>query len=246
MDQQTLDAMAKDMEFQESTLTRVHREETEKGLLEGWTIQDTDGWCLFIRGTEFILPPKVGETLRTYGKGFGYPVRGIMVGGRVFSYETSDQMDASHEAERASQDAKKKAAFEAGLPEFNAKIAALPAPFRERMEEFLATSPDWGWKMGGYELFVCTEAAKIVSTIPTPEGIKAFYNASQEEQNALVPSLEYGQHSGNTFGSAVRLAHLFCEDENLIPKMHAAICSLVGCKDAGCFASRKATAPAVM
>lgn len=113
--------------------------------------------------------------------------------------------------------------------------------YRERMKGFLATSADWGWKMGGYELFVCEEAVKILAVISTVEGIKSFYAASMEGQKALVPTLDYDNHSGNTFGCAVRLAHLACADIDLVPKMHAAMCPLMGCADAGCWNQRPGT-----
>ena len=239
MDTETLAAMANDTEYQEQKINKVIPDVTPQGF-QGWTVCCQDGGCLFIPGNDDIAPTP-GEVMRTYGRGFGYPVRGIVIGGRVYKYQTDAQMHAEFKAAQASGNAKKKAAFDADRTTFDAKVAALPPAFRERMEGFLATSPDWGWKLGGYELFVCTEAVKILDVIPMADGIKSFHAASMDDQKALVPTLEYNQHSGNTFGMAVSLAHIACTNVELVPKMHAAMCALVGCEDAGCWGQRAST-----
>lgn len=47
----------------------------------------------------------------------------------------------------------------------------------------------------------------------------------------------FGEHSGNTFGAACKLAHCFVAEPHLISKMHGALCPLVGCEEYGCWST---------
>ena len=65
-----------DKEFYEHVLTKVEDQE------DMWAITVDHGsttWMPKLKDFE----PKAGMTARFYGKGFGYPVRGIFVDGRI-------------------------------------------------------------------------------------------------------------------------------------------------------------------
>jgi hypothetical protein len=100
-------------------------------------------------------------------------------------------------------------------------------------EDFHVPGP--GYDPTKYEIFVMKEAVKIADTLKTPEAVEAFARTSWEEQKRLV-SLSV-DHSGNTFGAACRLAHVFLKEPALVPQMHGALCPLVGCESYGCWAS---------
>lgn len=92
MDQETLAAMATDTNYRENKITKVV---SSADRFEGWTIQVEDGGYLYIpRYEEGVIAPTVGEIVRTYSRGPGHPVRGITVGGRVYTYMTEAQENA--------------------------------------------------------------------------------------------------------------------------------------------------------
>lgn len=92
MDQATRRAMARDTQYEEHTIVGVSSE------TDGWSVQVKNEAYLFVpdNGVDSIAP-SAGETMRTYGRGHGYPVRGIVIGGRVYTYQTAGQMEGQSE-----------------------------------------------------------------------------------------------------------------------------------------------------
>lgn len=209
-----------------------------------------DGFVLGVRD-EFgaARPPEKGDWLRCYGRGFGFEVRGVGLVTRkpvgdgffvreslisLYRYKTEKEAELEHARAVAEQKLKRAEEWETKKDVHAADVAALPAVFRERFEFFMRT-PSWGPEFGPYEIFVMKEAVKIANTLKTPEAIESFARASWEEQKRLVDLSD--DHSGNTFGSACRLAHVFLKEPALVPQMHGALCPLVGCEGYGCWAS---------
>lgn len=205
-----------------------------------WTI-GADGWSLLVIDEYGTKAPVVGDTLRVFGEGFGYTVRGIGLHVRdgallaLYRYQTEDESERAHEHAVADSKAKRRAEWEAKKVETAAAIKALPKPFQDRIEFFMR-DPAWGPDFGPYELFCCTEAVKIADALGTDEKIIAWHGLGWDEQKAAVPAIS-GDHSGNTFGTACVLARLYVKDPTLVPKMHGAMCPLVGCKDYGCYST---------
>ena len=79
----------KDLEFETVSVTDVT---TANG---GWMVERDDGWHLFVPSEDCSTAPTAGEEMRCYGRGIGYPVRGIVVGGRVYRYETPEEHEVS-------------------------------------------------------------------------------------------------------------------------------------------------------
>lgn len=119
-------------------------------------------------------------------------------------------------------------------PEADAKIAAMPKFFRERIERFRKVMP--GFRHEDYEVFCCEQAILFAEKLQTPEALSAFSQCSPEEQMKIVPGLSK-EHSGNTFGQALKLAHISLKEPELLLKMHGACCMLVGCEEYGCYAA---------
>ncbi len=206
----------------------------------GWHLR-FDGsvgvWCPASQCTE---TPKPGETVRLYGKGLGYAVRGIIIEGRVYRYLTEAQEKAAHAQWVLDQERQRQEKLDRELPDRDARRAALPEPFRLRVEGFIAARPNFRRDHEGYELFVCEEAAKMAAHFAGDiDGLTRFVRADLEAQKASVPGLKYGEHSGNTWGAACNLARLFLKHPNLVPAQHGALCPLVGCREYGCFAARE-------
>jgi len=206
-------------------------------------ITGEDGWSLGLPA-EPKVPIQQGAIARLYGRGIGYPVRGVFVDGERVFYSTREEEEAKHKEQRelAERDAREK--YMQGAPERAVRIAALPTAFRERLSRFQRNRPETSWRNEDYEIFVCEEAVKIarhMDAVPdVREPIKAFreYVEAHEAEFGISD-----QHSGNTFGAAVLLAFFWLrpdDGEELVSKAHAAICPLLGCEDCGCFAVEKA------
>ena len=96
---------------------------------------------------------------------------------------------------------------------------------------------DWGPEFGPYELFCCEEAIKIATALGTEDKVRVFGRLEHEEQKKMVPGLDYGEHSGNTFGTSVQLALFYVSRPEMLYKVHGALCPLVGCNTYGCWST---------
>lgn len=199
--------------------------------------------CLSIKNELGAPPIKAGDTLRLFGKGIGYTIRGV---GRVengelaslYRYQTEAEEVTAHARWREDEKVKKLAVWATELPETMKRIKALPEAFQKRIEFFMR-DPAWGPEFGPYEIFCCEEAVKIFNRLKTKDAIAAFRVADSAKQEELVPDLDYDKHSGNTFSAAVTLALVAARDLELVPKMHGALCPLVGCANYGCYSTTK-------
>jgi hypothetical protein len=201
-----------------------------------------EGTCLLVqnelRTTRLPVP---GDVLRLYGKGLGYPVRGIglVEDGRIvglYRYRTESEDKAEHAREVAESKKRKRAEWETNKDATAATIRALPEPFQKRVEFFMRQS-EWGPEFGPYEIFCCTEAVKIADALKTADAVRVFARQDAAEQKLAVPDLDYQEHSGNTFGSACQLALVYVSTPLLLPRFHGALCPLVGCEDYGCWSA---------
>jgi hypothetical protein len=207
---------------------------------EHWELTFKSGWSFGIAKATGIVP-KVGNLARLYGKGIGYVVRGCVVDGQVAYYRSDAEEDAKRLADIADREKKERETFEANRDDNDRRIAALPPEFNARFYRFRAHNPDHRWKFEGYELFCCEEAVRISAaakaakgTVSPVEWLRAFHAANVETQKKLAPDLKMSEHSGNTFGFAVQLAHCYLTEPALVEKMHGALANLVGCEEYGC------------
>jgi hypothetical protein len=101
----TTDEIPDDKEFYEEVLESV----SDEG--DAWTFR-ADGGCLCVNKVEGI-DPKLGDTVRFYGRGFGYTVRGVAVNGRIVRYMTREEETRKHAEWCANYDREQAAATEA-------------------------------------------------------------------------------------------------------------------------------------
>ena len=201
-----------------------------------------DGYELKLEDGCFLMPghtvtPKVGDEVRLYGKGAGYQVRGLSVGGELVFYRTEEEQDLENERSMRRQDEEALERYKANLVRTEQRIGRLPSVFQERIMAFRANDNDWAHKYEGYELGTCELAVALSKTLKTVESLQEFRDLPHEEQERLVPAISEG-HSGNTMGCAMGLAYTYLTKKQNIPLMHGAMCPLVGCKAYGCYASR--------
>jgi hypothetical protein len=228
---------ALDAEFEEYLIEEV-RDDGDR-----WEIRSNGSW-LSIDKVPGVPRPMEGAVARYYGKGLGYPVRGVDIGGREVYYRSVEEEERRHRQWVADHNAEKKAAAEAERDETARRIAALPETMRRRLRKFIDTNPDFWWEYLSYELFCCEEAVKVerhlrltldpdndgtLSADVWVEALRAF----AKDDEAQKPALGEG-HSGNTHGFAMRLARHLLVDPELVVSEHGALTPLVGCEAYGC------------
>lgn len=111
-----------DTEFQDDTIRSV-----DDAYEKGWGVTGGSGRSLFVTNELCKQAPKAGESYRLYGRGIGRPVRGVVIGGRIYRYETPDEHEVSQAAmcarltrEREEADAKFRESQKPALPTFQA------------------------------------------------------------------------------------------------------------------------------
>jgi len=204
----------------------------------GWSLTFEKGFSLWCPGKLCAQPPSPGETARLYGKGIGYNVRGIVIDGRVYRYLTEAEEAEQHRQQLLERDRQNQERLDRERAERDARRAALPEPFRLRLDGFEAARPNWRRDHEPYELFCCEEATRLAARFPTSEALMAFSKLGHEEQKVAAPEVRLSEHSGNTFGAALNFAAGYLNTPGLVPMFHAAICPLLGCKECGCYAAR--------
>lgn len=218
--------MTEDTQFQDHIIAKVH------GKGKNCSVTMDDGWSFGV-GVGPVIP-RVGQSIRLYGRGIGSRVRGLVIDGHTFFYRTEAEDQAEFSREVAQRKLEKWEAYKAGLTEQEAAIAALPPVFQRRLKRFMENAPETAWESQGYELAACQAALAILATCDTEAAVQEFYNLSWAEQITRAPELNTLGISGNQFGMACRLAHWYLTEPENVWKEHAAISIITGCETAGC------------
>jgi hypothetical protein len=209
---------------------------------DGWSVTYGDSWGCGVR--DVGVEPKVGDTLTTFGT-IGFPFHGQALNGELLWYLTPEEEEAKRQADIADAARKKREQFEQERPKLDAAYDALPDTFKERIDKFRRTNPDFRWQFESYEMGCCTDALKVaswcsVNRVGEPDGgheptaaenIVVFQKLPWEEQKKSGVG---DGHSGNSFGFVVRLAYLWVTDPGAVVLEHGALTPLVGCDDYGC------------
>lgn len=222
-----------DDEYRETTCTAV----------KDGALTEADGLSFGV-DPSWPVQPRVGSTLRFYGKGFGWVVRGLYIDGQRAYYRTPAEEEQRHAAMVEQMRLDKIATFEKDRPRLDAEYAALPPVFQRRIDRFRAARADWRPEYEAYEMSCCVDAVKIAAACKTTAEVEAFQGKKWEEQNRLVPGLFDG-HSGNSFGMACRLAWRYLSEwPETVAGEHGALTPLVGCDGYGCTHTTLGASPA--
>lgn len=216
-----------DSEYNEYPIEEI---EPQEG---GWVLKHNEGWCFWCPTTDAGIVPQAGQIARFYGRGIGYIVRGLAIDGRIVFYRSDAGEERRFRQEIEENDQRRRTQFETERTRLDADYAALPAPFRARLDRFRTNNPDFRWRFEPYELFVCQEAVKIADALQTTEAVKAFPDMSSDEQAQRVPSVAFDEHSGNTFAMACALAYWYLKNPEQVAYMHGALSPLVGSETYG-------------
>lgn len=178
-----------DNDFEETTITEANGDRER-----GWQITKSDGWSFFIE-KDSPLEPATGMTVRFYGKGLGYAVRGVFLDGQKVYYRTEAEENEHREIELYGADAK------------------------DWLERWDAGKTVWSIEMGGlgpgYEQAIQMTAAELLRFV-----IEKGYNREaladgetwaiirDEIQNAsfVNPVVDNLGLSGAQFGAAMNVA----------------------------------------
>jgi hypothetical protein len=231
-------AKATDTEYEETTVAKVRHYDGG-----GWEITRADGWALY--SPNDAIEPHIGDTLRIYGRGIGFPFRGIDLNGVTVFYKTEAQraVEAARSAAKSDKQRQREytaKAKEYAQREYTAKpkeyaqrIAKLPDVCQRRIARFRRTNPEFNWRFLSYELVALEDGVLMAEHCKTEEAIRAFHDLLWEQQKAQIPDLFDG-HSGNSFGFACRIARFLVTEPRYVPLEHGAISMLVGCEEFGC------------
>lgn len=216
-----------DTEFEEVTIAKVEREGDG-----GWAIVRSDGWSFFVP-PESPVTPAVGMTARFYGRGIGYTVRGLFIGGEKVFYRTAQEEKEKCRKGAEAETAKRADELEKNRAEMDRQFAALPKAFQDRIATFRANNPNFRRDYEPYELFCCEQAVLIAKALDKGDVDKneiafaVFRAMSFDEQKERVPGLDDG-HSGNTFDCATEMARQYLARPENVTRMHGALAPLVG------------------
>jgi hypothetical protein len=190
---------------------------------------------------KYGVSPKIGDVVNLYTHR-GSLIRGLDLNGVPVFYKTEADLREDHERYVEKQNRRHDEEFEAHRFEMDAAFDALPEVFKRRVALFRANNPRFRQDFEAYEMSACTDAVRLAewASVQNDPGasITRFSKASYKRQKQMVPGLAYDQHSGNSFGFAVRLAfHYVTEPENVYQE-HGAMVPLVGCEEYGCIHPR--------
>lgn len=220
-----------DLQFKIVQIEEV-KEIKKDGVIEGWEIKQEDGWIAWCPNNGVV--PKVGDMAKFYGKGIGYPNRGLFINEQKVYYETEQEQQERFKQENIQRDKEKIKEFRKNRSKLDARFNALPKPFQERINKFRRNNSKFRWKLEPYELFCCEEALKIAKIAKQKENpekwIEVFKEYSWDEQVKI--GIDEG-HSSNTFGCACALALLYLSQPNDLKNAWGALAPLVGSKEYG-------------
>ncbi len=229
-----------DQEFKEKLITSVSHLNADTGTC---AITTDDNWSFIVPRGPFT--PQPGQTARFYGRGVGYTVRGLVIDGHVFFYESVAEHHARQVREQQARLEAERVAYDQNAEPREARIQALPEPFRRRVRGFVRRAPATAWRHQDHEIVICQAAAAIHAACPTLDAVQAFVTLQIPEMLERVPLLNDLGLSGNGFDAAVRLARYATgEGTNspvLIERDHHALCPLFGCQQVGCAALEAGT-----
>lgn len=228
-----------------------HGEYYDIGFREPHEATGCMGFGLSVAECEAVgVVPRAGDSLSQCGS-FGRPIRGVIINGALVYYRTEAEQRAKDlAASEAYHDKRRREFEETGKAALDAKYAALPPVFQARIDKFRANNPDFRWNYEDYEMFCCTEAVKLAEHLRTSEAMAHYvslarhetYRADEakwreewEEQKAIDRAAGISQdHSGNTHGAMIQLAHLYVNAPDGVRRLHGALAPLVGSFEYGC------------
>lgn len=100
----------------------------------GWSITGVDGWSFYF-AKPWPINPRAGMVARFYGKGIGYPVRGLFVGGVKVFYRTAAEDEQFQLEETYGRDVKAwLARWDAGSTVWSVEMGGLGPSYEQCLQ----------------------------------------------------------------------------------------------------------------
>jgi hypothetical protein len=183
-----------DKDFTENTIEKVEQQNdgTYSITCDGWTL-----WC----GEDCPVIPRDGQTARMYGRGSGYPVRGLFIAGRKIWYRTEAEEKEHREIQLYGADAKDwLTRWDAGQGVWSIEMGGLGPGYEQCIHITCAEILRW---------FISNECD--ASKWAEAEGWKVD-RERMEKALHQVPAVKELGLSGAQWGAAVNLATRFYLD----------------------------------
>lgn len=184
--------------------------------------------------TKWGVEPKVGDVVELYGDGMGRPIEGVRINGKIVFQYSDEQIEINRQEWLKKNEEEKQKKFEDHKVEMDKAYDGLIPEFKARIDRFRAKNPKFRIDMEAYEVFVCEEAMKLIKAFKTVESLQEFCDLDLAAQKKMAPDMDFGNHSGNTFGAAVSLARMYIQAPKLTKYMHGSMAGLMGCEGYGC------------
>lgn len=200
-----------DTQFDDYTVDKV--DPTEDG--SGWFVTSTESWACFVpRLSEDAPEPKAGDHLRLYG-GLGFEIQGQVLNGHTLWYRNAEQREQRRADWLANYAREKRERFDREREELDARYAALPAPFKARIDRFRAADANFRVDSEAYETFCLQQATLLAQHFGDEGQIKAWAAQNYDAEMASAPEGWSDQHSGNTRGAAIRFSYALLRGEQV-------------------------------
>lgn len=193
---------------------------------------ETGTW--FSLDKKYNFKPKKGDKVKVYLHQ-GFSIRGMEFNDKLLYYKTDEQLEEERQEWLWNNDLEKRERFLKNKKKLDDDFNSLPEIFQQRIERFRKGNNNFRIEFEDYEMFSCKQAIVIAEALrgKTEEEFKKIWDMKYKEQKELIPELSE-DHSGNTFGAAMRLAFWYLFNPEIVALEHGALVPLVGCKEYGC------------
>lgn len=174
--------------------------------------------------------PAKGQVIKMYPHDVSATLRGVVIDGVTVYYRTEEESVAWLAEQIAADEAVRQQNFLETRDVYAKRVAALPEPLQARFAYFSHANPDFDWKYGNYELFVCEEAVKIAVAFPSAEAIRVF--AKDPFGNGAKIMLS-SDHSAHTFQMAAFIARTLVDAPSELLDVPGALATIVGSAEYG-------------
>jgi len=197
----------KDREFQTFIIDKVENNGRGKDI----TIRFNTFYRIDVQHSRGFTP-KTGMTLKIYGQGAGHQARGIEIDKHIYKYLTPKQYEAekTEQEERHKKQALKK--YKKNLRKIQRAYRSFPTVFKARIDRLIQQSPSDRHIWEPYEIFITSEAIKIIKALKTVEEIEDCYKSHKLFE--FIPTLDKN-HDDRSLVSSVKLAYKYLNGETI-------------------------------
>lgn len=167
--------------------------------------ENESGYVLSRGGRMFSAPkkllgnavPKVGDMVQLSMTDNGV-IRGLKLNGKEIYFKTNEQLQQERIDTLQKIREEKRAAFIAYEKHATRDYNSLHKCLRAEIDDLRAQGQEQREQWEPEVMFTLIEAMKIANTLKTPEAVKAFWNATYEKKQELVPTLSNDHFAHHT------------------------------------------------